>query len=109
MTLRPETVKTINPDSITSTYLVTQFSWFVGVLVFLGLISAGMSTLEGLIQSMSIIITNDLIHNLHDAITGRELSEAFLFRLNRVVITVLAVVSFGLSYWQLVAPPQNPR
>jgi sodium/pantothenate symporter len=94
----------INPDSVTSTYLVTQFSWFVGVLVFLGLISAGMSTLEGLIQSMSIIITNDLIHNLHDAFTDSELSDQFLFKLNRFVITVLAVLSFGLAYWQLVAP-----
>ncbi|MEO1087342.1 MAG: sodium:solute symporter, partial [Acidobacteriota bacterium] len=38
---------TIAPDAVTSTYLVTQFPWFVGVIVFLGLISAGMSTLEG--------------------------------------------------------------
>ncbi|MCP4204153.1 MAG: sodium:solute symporter [bacterium] len=96
--------QTILPDSVTSTYLVTQFSWFVGVLVFLGLISAGMSTLEGLIQSMSIIITNDLIHNIHDWITGRTLTDHYLFILNRVVITILAVVAFGLAYWQLVAP-----
>ncbi len=94
----------ITPDSVTSTYLVTQFSWFVGVLVFLGLISAGMSTLEGLIQSMSIIITNDLIHNIHDAFTGKDLSEQFLFKLNRFVIVVLGGLSFGLAYWQLVAP-----
>ncbi len=94
----------IAPDSVTSTYLVTQFSWFVGVLVFLGLISAGMSTLEGLIQSMSIIITNDLIHNLHDWITGRSLTDRYLFVLNRVVIAGLAAVAFGLAYWQLIAP-----
>ncbi len=96
--------ETILPDSVTSTYLVTQFPWFVGVLVFLGLISAGMSTLEGLIQSMSIIITKDLIHNLHGFVTGRELSDHFLFVMNRIVITVLAVLAFGLAYWQLVAP-----
>ena len=42
---------------------------------------------------MSIIITNDLIHNLHDMITGRELGERFLFTLNRFVIAALAVVS----------------
>ena len=94
----------ITPDSVTSIYLVTQFSWFVGVLVFLGLISAGMSTLEGLIQSMSIIITNDLIHNVHDVFTSNELSEQFLFKLNRFVIVTLAALSFGLAYWQLVAP-----
>ncbi|MDH3254177.1 MAG: sodium:solute symporter, partial [Acidobacteriota bacterium] len=94
----------ILPDGVTSTYLVTQFPWFVGVVVFLGLISAGMSTLEGLIQSMSIIITNDLIHTIHDWVTGRELSDRFLFALNRVVVMLLAVLAFGLAYWQLVAP-----
>lgn len=96
--------QTILPDSVTSTYLVTQFPWFVGVVVFLGLISAGMSTLEGLIQSMSIIITKDLIGNLHAYATERELSDRFLFVMNRGVITALAVVAFGLAYWQLVAP-----
>lgn len=96
--------QTILPDSVTSTYLVTQFPWFVGVVVFLGLISAGMSTLEGLIQAMSIIITNDLIKNVHSSMTGRELSGQFLFTLNRGVIVLLAVLAFGLGYWQLVAP-----
>jgi sodium/pantothenate symporter len=96
--------QTIAPDSVTSTYLVTQFPWFVGVVVFLGLISAGMSTLEGLIQSMSIIITKDLIQNLHTVATGRELADRFLFVLNRGVIAALAAVAFALAYWQLVAP-----
>jgi sodium/pantothenate symporter len=96
--------QTIAPDSVTSTYLVTSFPWFVGVIVFLGLISAGMSTLEGLIQSLSIIITNDLIKNIHGWKTGRELEEHKLFVLNRVVIVGLAAVSFGLAWWQVVAP-----
>ncbi|MEM9291100.1 MAG: sodium:solute symporter [Acidobacteriota bacterium] len=95
---------TILPDSVTSTYLVTQFPWFVAVIVFLGLIAAGMSTLEGLIQSLSIIITQDLVNNLHNAATGRDLSERFLFRLNRGVIVLLALVSLGLAYQQLIAP-----
>lgn len=94
----------IPPDSVTSTYLVTQFPWFVGVIVFLGLISAGMSTLEGLIQSLSIIVTNDLIKNVHDAMTGRELTDRYLFVLNRVVIVALALLSFGLAWWQVVSP-----
>ncbi len=96
--------QTIVPDAVTSTYLVTRFPWYVGVFVFLGLISAGMSTLEGLIQSLSIIITSDLIKNLYARRTGREPAEHWLFRLNRIVIAALAVVSFGLAYWQLVAP-----
>jgi sodium/pantothenate symporter len=96
--------QTIAPDAVISTYLVTHFPWYVGVIVFLGLIAAGMSTLEGLIQSLSIIVTNDLVHNVHAAATGRALSDRFLFLLNRGVIAGLAVVSFGLAWWQLVAP-----
>ena len=96
--------QTILPDSVTSTYLVTRFPWYIGVVVFLGLISAGMSTLEGLIQSMSIIITNDLVNNLHSTFTGREYADRTLFVLNRGVIAILAVISFALAYWQLVAP-----
>jgi sodium/pantothenate symporter len=94
----------ILPDSVTSTYLVTQFPWFVGVIVFLGLISAGMSTLEGLIQSLSVTLTNDLIGNLYRASTGTPIGDQALFRLNRIVIVALAVVSFGLAWWQVVAP-----
>jgi sodium/pantothenate symporter len=94
----------ILPDSVVSTYLVTEFSWWVGVVVFLGLISAGMSTLEGLIQSLSIILTNDLVKNVHAAATGRELPDRFLFLLNRGVIAALAVLSFALAWWQLVDP-----
>ena len=96
--------QTILPDSVTSTYLVTQFPWYVGVVVFLGLISAGMSTLEGLIQSLSIIVSTDLIKNVHDYTTGRELAGHRLFLLNRFVIAGLAALSLGLAYWQLVSP-----
>ncbi|MDX1645161.1 MAG: sodium:solute symporter, partial [Thermoanaerobaculia bacterium] len=96
--------ETIVPDAVISTYLVTEFPWFVGVIVFLGLFAAGMSTLEGLIQSLSIIITKDLVQNVHAAVTGGELSDRFLFVFNRGVIVVLAVLSFGLAWWQLVAP-----
>jgi len=74
------------------------------VIVFLGLISAGMSTLEGLIQSLSIILTNDLVRNVHTAATGRELPDRFLFLLNRGVIAALAALSFALAWWQLFDP-----
>ncbi len=94
----------VPPDGVISTYLVTSFPWTVGVIVFLGLLSAGMSTLEGLIQSLSVILTKDLIQNVHDAVTGRQLPDRLLFVLNRGVIVGLAAVSFGLAWWQLVAP-----
>ncbi|MCP4733789.1 MAG: sodium:solute symporter, partial [Bosea sp.] len=58
-----------------------------------------MSTLEGLIQSLSIIITSDLVRNVHHYATGRDLSDRYLFGLNRLVIVALAAVSLGLAYW----------
>lgn len=94
----------IVPDAVIPTYLVTQFPWYVGVLVFLGLLAAGMSTLEGLIQSLSITVTKDLVANVHAAVTGGSLSDRFLFVLNRGVIAALAVVSFALAWWQIVSP-----
>lgn len=96
--------KTIAPDGVTSAYLVTTFPWFVGVLVFLGLIAAGMSTLEGLIQSLSVTISSDLIQNLRLAMVGRRLEDRTLFLVNRGVIAGLALVSFALAYQQLVSP-----
>lgn len=96
--------KVIAPDGVTSAYLVTKFPWFVAVLLFLGLIAAGMSTLEGLIQSLSVTLTNDLVQNVHVATTGRALSDRTLFILNRVVIAVLGAISLALAYQQLVAP-----
>jgi len=56
-------------DSIIPTYVVKVFSngifaTVVGLLVILGLISAGMSTLEGLIQSLSSSINNDIVKPL---------------------------------------------
>ena len=59
----------INVDSVISNYVITVFSGgigslLVGLLVILGLISAGFSTIEGLIQSLSTTITTDLIKPL---------------------------------------------
>jgi sodium/pantothenate symporter len=48
-------------DGIMSTYVVERFSTGAGVLVIFGLLAAGMSTLESLIQSLSITITQDLV------------------------------------------------
>ena len=59
----------LSNDSIIPAYVIHIFSkgWvslLVGLFVILGLISAGMSTLEGLIQSLSTSITNDIINPL---------------------------------------------
>ena len=93
-------------DGIVSAYVVSHFSVAVGLIVVLGLISAGMSTLEGLIQSLSTSVTNDILKPL----AGKQLFDKTWFGLpsqlvvNRLVIVVMAIISIFLSWNQLVHP-----
>ncbi len=89
-------------DGIMSAYVVQEFPVFMGLLVVLGLISAGISTLEGLIQSLGSTITNDLIR---PALGSREsFFKKRQILINRLVISVLAVVSVWLAHDQLLHP-----
>lgn len=95
----------IKVDEVVSTYVVNEFPVYLGLIVVLGLISAGISTLEGLIQSLSTTITADIILPL----SGRKKAETIeemkkQVRLNRWVIIALAILTFGFSYQQIVNP-----
>ncbi|MFZ1752029.1 MAG: sodium:solute symporter, partial [Saprospiraceae bacterium] len=90
----------IKMDGILSTYVVKNFSVGVGVLVVMGLISAGLSTLEGIIQSLSTTITNDIISPLAK---WQDKPEK-LIKTNRIVIVILAILSIIISYQQLLYP-----
>ncbi|PKP11046.1 MAG: sodium:solute symporter [Bacteroidetes bacterium HGW-Bacteroidetes-4] len=94
-------------DSIIPNYVVKVFSngtiaTLVGLLVIMGLVSAGLSTLEGLIQSLSSSISNDLIKPLWGE--KRKLSDARYIKLNKITIAILAVVAFLMSRDQLLHP-----
>jgi sodium/pantothenate symporter len=86
-------------DEIIPTYVVTKFSVGVGLIIVVGLISAGLSTLESLIQSLSITITSDLI----DPLISNKLGNKTIV-INKLVIIILAVVSFLLSWQQIQSP-----
>lgn len=92
-------------DGIVSAYVVSRFSVGIGLLVILGLISAGLSTLEGLIQSLSSSLTTDLFNPLFGSKfytpEKRDKQEIFV---NKIMIVVLAIISFVFSYQQLVSP-----
>lgn len=96
----------LNTDDIIPMYVVSIFSdgWFsviIGLIVILGLISAGLSTLEGLIQSLSTTITEDIVRPL----AGNSINDENLYmHLNKVAIIVLAVVSFFIARDQLLFP-----
>lgn len=95
----------ISMDGIIPTYVVTEFPVIIGLIVILGLLSAGLSTLESLIQSLSSTITSDIIEPLAGSNLGSESSKARrLIFINKVVIVLLAIVSIVLSYQQLLYP-----
>jgi len=87
-------------DGIVSAYVVREFPVWVGLVVILGLLSAGLSTLEGLVQSVSTTITSDLIRPLF----GRFFQENQYVMMNRGVIVVLAVIAIVVSNHQLQHP-----
>jgi len=92
-------------DGIIPAYVMAVFPLGAGLLVILGLLSAGLSTLEGLIQALSTTITSDLIGPL----AGTRLGDGDqrlqrLARLNKAVIVALALISIVWSYGQLLHP-----
>lgn len=92
-------------DGIIPAYVVYIFSEgtlsvIVGLIVIMGLISAGMSTLEGLVQSVSTTITLDIIKPLFI----KNNSETKLVIINRLAIIFLAIITFIVSYDQIINP-----
>lgn len=92
----------LRPDQMVPSYIVQRFDTAALLVVTLGLIAAGISTLEGLIQSLSVTFTNDLLIGNVPAL--ERLSEPRKIVLNRGVIVVMAVVAALLSARQIVAP-----
>ncbi len=96
----------LNMDGIISAYVVHEFPVFIGLIVILGLLSAGISTLEGLIQSLSTTITKDIVEPLAGRWMPLEENarDRLLTRINKGAIVLLAVVSGLLAWDQLVNP-----
>lgn len=102
--LNPELLdgdKIIPVDNVVTWYVVNHFPVYMGLILILGLISAGLSTLEGLIQSLSITITSDILDPLAGKALNIEKNGIFI---NKLVIIMLAVVSFFLTKDQLINP-----
>ena len=93
-------------DGILSAYVVAEFPVFIGLVVVMGLISAGLSTLEGLIQSISTTITADIINPIFGKtlISKSKNPEKLKMFINKIVIAFLAIAAVTLSYEQLINP-----
>jgi sodium/pantothenate symporter len=92
-------------DAIIPAYVLRVFPVGAGLLVILGLLSAGLSTLEGLVQSVSATITNDLLAPfIESGDHDEEQHTRLVTRLNRFVIGAMALITIGWSYYQLEYP-----
>ena len=93
-------------DGIMSAYVVKNFPVYIAIVVVMGLISAGISTLEGLIQSVSTTVTVDIIKPLFGKFYPEDEKKRFRYEIfvNRFVIFLLAVISAIFSYEQLIHP-----
>lgn len=95
----------VKMDGLMSLYVVRNFSNFTGLIIIVGLISAGLSTLEGLIQSVSTTITSDLIRPaLYGEANDADIQNKLRW-INRFVIVALAVIAIYWSKQQL----ENPK
>lgn len=99
--LKIEDGSALKMDAITSAYVVREFPVWAGLIVILGLISAGLSTLEGLIQSLSTTITQDILKPVAGSLFRQEQRQIWI---QRGVIAVLAVLAIAISKWQMANP-----
>lgn len=88
-------IGTFRQDLVMTTYLRTMFPDWVFTIVSIVLLAAAMSTLDGLLVSMSTIAANDLVLNLA---VRRHLDEeqrmAFALKASHVVLVAVAIGAF---------------
>ncbi|MDD0851818.1 sodium:solute symporter family protein [Halobacteriovorax sp. GB3] len=94
----------IKQDAVVSEYIINEFSgtsWGKYFLTFvtLGLLAAGLSTLDGILVALSSMVVNDIYRPL----AGNKItSEKHGLWLSRLVLVVIGLVAFSLAW----SPPQ---
>lgn len=93
-------------DHVVPVYIATNFSYGIRVLISIGLLCAGISTLEGILLALSTVISVDLFMGLFKAggAATPETARKRAFVVGRIAIVALAVVTFALSIWQIKNP-----
>lgn len=86
-------------DLVMTEYLKTMFPPWVFTVVSVVLLAAAMSTLDGLLVSMSTITANDLVLNLAERRQHHNEEEqmAFALKVSHIVLVVIAVAAFLIN------------
>ncbi|HSM50513.1 MAG TPA: sodium:solute symporter [Thermoanaerobaculia bacterium] len=86
-------------DRVIPAWIATSFSPALQVLVSIGMLCAGLSTLEGIFLALSAILSVDVY-----ALLGRGGAERGALRFGRGGLVLLGIVAAGLALWQLEHP-----
>lgn len=88
-------------DAVIAVYIAKTFSPYIGALVSVALLAAGMSTMDGLLVSASTIAGNDLfLGALGDRLmpsAGEEERERAALKASRWILALMGVGAFGLA------------
>lgn len=93
-------------DHVVPGYIAVNFSYPVQVIISIGLLCAGISTLEGILLALSAVISVDLFLGIAGDAAGPDLEtrRRRALRVGRGSIVVIGAVTFGLSAWQIANP-----
>ncbi len=93
-------------DLVMTVYLMNVFPDWTFTLVSIVLLAAAMSTLDGLLVSISTITANDLVINLIDKFSKKKINQEqkmkLAFRASHVVLVVIAILVFAVN----INPPK---
>jgi len=86
-------------DLVMTQYLATMFPGWMFTVVSIVLLAAAMSTLDGLLVSMSTITANDLVLNLVRREVGQDPEQqmAFALKVSHVVLVLIAIAAFLIN------------
>jgi len=93
-------------DLVMTVYLQNAFPDWLFTIVSVVLLAAAMSTLDGLLVGLSTITANDLVLNLIDKFSKKDLSEKEKMRIALRASHVVLVLIAGLTFIVTLNPPK---
>ncbi len=95
----------LKPDVVMATYIVREFPPLLRAVIGLGILSAGFSTMEGILVALSSIFANDFLRGVLPArVTDREEWKTHSLRAAKGFLVALAPVTLLLSWDQILHP-----
>jgi Na+/proline symporter len=98
----------VRMDHVVPLYIATHFSPMMQVLIGIGVLCAGLSTLEGILLALSTIISIDLYlpsqadpNDTEAQLAAKQKQALYVGRVGLILFGALVV---GLCYWQLANP-----